>query len=454
MNQTYFFLRSFTASLILCALLALTACSPLKGARADDSSAADLGKVAIIQDGDIWVKSLPDGEPQRLTSDGNNSNPRWSASGQWLAYHHGESQQIKVLNEEGQPFSVPAASGPFAWSPALDQLAFLNDSNGIEILNLDGSQITLQLQPASRASELIDSYGSVGRFAWSPTGRWLAYEWSERSSNKPLSYQGLWKIALDGSEPIELYQSGVPKKGEAILAGWNASGSHLFFWQGWLLSASLLADGVPLYALPATGGMPRQLSYEGVPTNEGLPEDRVLVRDDFVAAAPAGSSEPELVAITVGNRRESWQNKRIGMVSASSGTIMPLTAETQAAISPVWSPDTKQIAYVTMPNTFDVAGGDQAQLAMMQRHIALVNRSGEISQLTNDPAYRDERPLWSSDGSHLLFVRMNKQNELSLWLISATGGEPEQVVNQLSLTSELFGRYGHMESEQLFDWWR
>lgn len=39
-------------------------------------SPADHGKLAYVQAGDIWVQKLPDGEGVRLTTDGQNQEPR------------------------------------------------------------------------------------------------------------------------------------------------------------------------------------------------------------------------------------------------------------------------------------------------------------------------------------------------------------------------------------------
>jgi hypothetical protein len=52
----------------------------------------DLGKLAYVQGGDIWGKTLPKGEPQRLTGDGCNREPRWSPSAEWLAFRKGDDQ--------------------------------------------------------------------------------------------------------------------------------------------------------------------------------------------------------------------------------------------------------------------------------------------------------------------------------------------------------------------------
>jgi hypothetical protein len=58
-------------------------------------------------------------------------------------------------------------------------------------------------------------------------------------------------------------------------------------------SASLLADGAPLYALPADSGPLVNLA------------EAVLAYADFIAPRP-GTDE---VAVVVGGGREAWQNK-------------------------------------------------------------------------------------------------------------------------------------------------
>jgi dipeptidyl aminopeptidase/acylaminoacyl peptidase len=91
----------------------------------------------------------------------------------------------------------------------------------------------------------------------------------------------------------------------------------------------------------------------------------------------------------------------------------------------------------------------------MDRSLWLIDADGaEARQLTTDPGYRDERPLWSADGSHLLFARLDAEDRASLWLTSVEGGEPQQVVEELTPAPEWFGTYGHIDWAQHFDWWR
>jgi|GEM_PF-541085 len=398
-----------------------------------------LGKLAYVQGGDIWVKALPDSEPQRLTTDGRNSTPRWSPSGEWLAFRKGD-YQVWLMSTDGnsaRSLNEGAAVDAFAWAPADDRLAYVAAA-GLQVVSADGA-VPVTLVPPSLPGH---GPGRMGRIAWSPDGAWIACGWQEWQPKQPLTYQGLWRVSSDGEQLAELYASGAPEKGETILAGWSLDGQHILFWQGDILSASMLADGVALYSLSASRGEPTKLV------------DTVLVHDDFVALAPQG----DRLAVTAGGYRATWTNKRVAVVGAGDGELAWVTDESVAAFSPAWSPDGVRLAYAAMPDRGDLVGGEDARLGMMERRVWVVNVQGkpQLQQLTDDPAYRDERPLWSADGSHLLFARMDAEGQASLWLIPAAGGEPWRVVDELTPLPGpavgWFGYYGYVDWDQLFDW--
>jgi Tol biopolymer transport system component len=206
----------------------------------------NLGKLAYVQGGDIWVKALPDGELQRLTSDGRNREPRWSPSSQWLAFRKGD-HQVWLMSADGNGAHVlneGAAVDAFAWAPVSDRLAYV--ANGeMRAINADGTD------PATLVPQSLPDRdpGQVGHIAWSPDGAWTAYEWVEPPPDQPLTYEGLWKVSSDGRQRAELYASGAPEKGVALLAGWSLDGQYILFWHccpstarrlagsgGWLLS--------------------------------------------------------------------------------------------------------------------------------------------------------------------------------------------------------------------------
>ncbi|MCX7682241.1 MAG: hypothetical protein N2508_09825 [Anaerolineae bacterium] len=390
---------------------------------------SDLGLLAYVQGGDIWVKALPEGEPVRLTTDGRNQAPRWSPSGRWLAFRKGD--QVWTIQADGSgahPLtngSVPA----FAWAPDQDRLAYVSGEE-LYAVNADGSRL-IRLVPSSP-----DVPHLLGRVAWSPDGQWIAYEWREQEPDQPPTRRGISTVSPDGNVRGEM----TVEIADPLLVGWTGDSTFMLIQDG-MNSASLLADGSPLYAfLP--GLAPIQLT------------DAILPYADYVTPEPG---ESERVALIVGGGREAWANKRLVVVTAPTGAQVALTPPDVAAASPSWSPDGAFIAYAAAPDAgTTIAGGEEARQTLMQRRIFVVNTHGspQPRPITDAPAYRDERPLWSHDGSAILFARLDDQNRASLWLIPSAGSTPRKVVDELTPAPDWFGYYGHINWDDLFDWWR
>lgn len=74
-------------SIFVSALLLPLGILPTHGAIAkQETRSSQMGVVAYIQGGNLWVKELADGQAERLTTDEGITSPRWSPSGHWLAY--------------------------------------------------------------------------------------------------------------------------------------------------------------------------------------------------------------------------------------------------------------------------------------------------------------------------------------------------------------------------------
>lgn len=409
--------------LLLLSFLWLSACRGVLEVRVEQEPlppAPLLGKVAYIAGGEVWMVDLDTDQLTRLTRDGRNSRPRWSADGQWIAYFKGD--QLWALEVgTGKEQSVSETSVyEFAWSPVENRLAHLSAASGLVVWQAN------QQQTQTLAESEISI--TLAQFAWDHVGRWLVYEVRGGESS-------LRKISLDG-ESSTLYTTQDPMQ-IPHLAGWSADDRWLLVWIG-PLSATAEADGLPLCLVPAGGGAPRCL------------QQKILLKSDWLSWSPNGS-----VAFIAGGGRETWINKGLAWLNPEDMNLNWLVKpEEQAVGYPAWSPNGKSIAYSAGPFLSPSEAYSQREAALAGRRIWLIDFvTGRKSQLTRDDSYRDERPLWSADGQHILFARMSETGA-SLWLMEADGDPIKQIVGELTPRPDPLGDYGYIDWSAWYDWWR
>lgn len=409
--------------LLLVSLIGLIGCRGVLEVRFEQEptpSAPFLGRVAFIAGGDVWVVDLDTDQQTRLTRDGRNSHPHWSADGRWIAYQKGDQLWAVEVSTGKKLLISETPVSAFAWSPAGNRLAYLSAAEGLVIWDADRENRRVLVESGT-ATTLM-------RFAWDVTGKWIAYEASGRE-------WGLHKVSLDGNF-LTLYATTdttrVPR-----LAGWTPDGLWLLAWIG-PVSAPAESDGLPLCLIPATGGMPHCL------------EQRMLLYSEWLSWSPRGH-----LAFVAGAGRETWVNKGLAVINLTSLAIHWLVVPTdQAPIQPAFSPDGTQIAYSAGPTTPVEAAYARRDVALAQRRIWVMEiSSGQKRRLTNDDRFRDERPLWSSEGGYILFARLNEERA-SLWLMKADGSNLRQVVSELTPKPDPTGEYGYINWQVLWDWWR
>jgi len=389
------------------------------------------GRIAFVRGGALWVAEV--GQERVVDPGPDVATPRWSPDGNWLAYRR--QGQVRLATADGSEILQPEmpycwwTSSP--WSPTGHRLACRDNDDALWLVSPDGSS-PQQLLPGLPAG-----YRVIG-FAWSPDDEELAYTQMIDTDGAAGYRQGLWRVRVEDGDPVEVYDSGFPEKGEVILAGWSPKGEHLLFWQGDFPSASLVADGVPLYSVPVEGGDPVQVA------------ETMLLYDDYRSWSPDGR-----LILVEGGGRDTWMKKHLLLTDAVGNAPQQLTGDDVIALSPAWSPDGSHIAWVGAPATARAAGGEAAQVAMGLRSIWVMDASGEDRrQLTSNPAWADDLPRWSADGRHILFVR-RQEDRAELWVVQAEGQGLHPVVVGLTPvdTAPTFGYYGHFEWESLYDWW-
>jgi hypothetical protein len=399
-------------------------------------AAPSLGTIAYVEYDGLTVRTLPDGEPRKVLR-APVRRPRFSPSGKWIHYEQNETSFVVSIDGG----TVRKVGDVAEWSPVADEL-WAEDSDGLQLFS-----------PRNVWSAPLATIAGATLGVFHPDGSEMVYTSVEQTSggDELCMVTNLCRVALkDGARPSILATTG----GDWTVCLWTRDGKSIVYWAQDDFSASEASDGNQLFVMPASGEKARAL---GVVT---------LLDHDLVALSP---NRLEL-AVTAGEGRYEWINKRLAVVALETASVRYLTSEDTVGFSPVWSPDGNRIAYCAGPQPLKEAdvefGGDegnkQVNAMLAKRRIWIRDRAGAQAArlLTSDDRYHDREPLWSADGSHILFTRsdspLNDIESLSsdrqtLWLAGQDGSNPIQVTGELYIDSDIGGPD---ERRAAFDWLR
>lgn len=112
------------------------------------------------------------------------------------------------------------------------------------------------------------------------------------------------------------------------------------------------------------------------------------------------------------NKEGKWD---IYIKDLRSEEVRKLTEGPESALEPRWSPNGKQIAYVS-----DRAGDENFDIFTIHAD------DGKPSRLTNDP-HDNHSPRWTPDGKWIVFISNRGGDNLNLFRLSAETGEIERL---------------------------
>jgi dipeptidyl aminopeptidase/acylaminoacyl peptidase len=334
----------------------------------------------------------------------------------------------------------------------------------------------------------------VGNPQISPDGKWIAYTVSSTDLEKNESKTRIWKISVANGEAIpmtaEEHSSSLPK--------WSPDGKYFSFLsarnkgktQVWVLNtlggeAVKLTDikqGVKHYAwspdgkrilLTITDPGPEDLEEDKDKKKKKRPwvVDRIQFKEDdagyldnrrthlytfnlvdkkitqitsgnFDDSDPAWSPDGKSVAF-VSNRTENPdtnENSDIWIVSADNTdkgkTLLQLTKNKDTDSSPVWSPDGKSVAYITIPYNGKFSGFNTS-------HIALISSKGGVPKpLTLNLDRNVESLRFTPDGKTVTFL-LEDSGEYNLASIDINGKNLKRLIKGRNIVSRYhLGRNG------------
>lgn len=316
------------------------------------------------------------------------SDPRFSPDGAWVAYtvswlnekdDNGDADIYMAPSDGGAPVRLTSSKKPETsprWSPDGRSIAFLSGRDGKK------SQVYLLDRRGGDAQQLTDFKAGVSSIAWSPDSAKLALLVSD----------------VDPDEPGE-EKPGADKKPKPIVV------DRLQFMQ----------DGTGYL-----NDIRRHIHVFDIASKR----DEQVTSGSYDDGAPVWSPDGTLIAFSANRtaNSDSNENSDIFVVEPKAGAApRAVTTSPGSDSSPVFSPDSRSIAYV--------AGGDPKDIWYATDNLAIVPVAGGTPRILTQGLDRNvSRPQFSSDGSSIYFI-VEEGGNSHVARVAAAGGPIRRMVD-------------------------
>ncbi|RPJ70580.1 MAG: S9 family peptidase [Acidobacteria bacterium] len=284
---------------------------------------------------------------------------------------------------------------------------------------------------------------SVGDPQVSPDGKWIAYVVGTIDAEKDKRDSDLWMVGWDGAARVRL--TSTPESGESR-PRWSPDGKYLAF----LASRGDEEEkkkGAQVWLLNRAGGEAQKLTdiKGGVADYAWSPDGKrlVLVVNDFDPA-----SDPEKI--------EGWKRKtkppividryrfksdedgymtrlysHLSLFDVEAKKVEVVTAGKYEDTSPAWSPDGKQIAFVSRRVEPDPDRSTDSNVYVID-----ARGGAEPRALTTYPGEDRGVPAWSPDGKWVAYFQAEEAkyyayDQDKLAIVPAAGGAPKLLTSSL-----------------------
>jgi dipeptidyl aminopeptidase/acylaminoacyl peptidase len=261
----------------------------------------------------------------------------------------------------------------------------------------------------------------------SPDGQWVAYSLSSVDKDKDKRNLDVWMISWDSKQSVQLTSS---PDGESS-PRWSPDGRFLSF-----VSTRNGDKDSQLWLLDRRGGEGKKLTdlkgeleeYEWAPNGKTV---ALVIRDkDYSDSAKTKIRTPYVIdRYHFKEDRKGYLDRRAAhlyLLDVETKKLDTLTAGTYDETAPVWSPDSKQIAFVSN-RTADPDKNENTDLFVIE-----ARTKAPMKQLTTWAGV-DNNPVWSPDGTQIAYLRSTASTNFIMYdqpvlsVIPAAGGEPKLV---------------------------
>jgi tricorn protease len=395
--------------------------------------------VAFTYAGDLWISNRDGSGVRRLTTHpGNETNPRFSPDGRWIAFSGQYDGNTDV-------FLVPVPGGPpkrLTWHPSPDV---------VQDFAPDGSAVLFFSQRNSFTGRYAQLYTvsvdgghpeqlpipNAFKAGYSPDGRKIAYTPLSEPFNQWKNYRGgthtrIWIYDVNDHSVVEVPKPDAGSNdtdpmwiGNSVLFRSDRNGEfNLYSFDPATSRVTQLTDysDFPIVNASSDGAdiIFEQAGYLHVMSPGAEPVRlRIGVAADLIETRPRyakGNGFIRNANISPSGARAVFEFRgEIITVPAEKGDHRQLTSSSDShERSPAWSPDGTSIAY------FSDQGGEY------RLHIAPSDGKGEVRQIPVEGHGFYEDPVWSPDGSKIAYT----DNSWSLYVLDVESGRSTLVASE------------------------
>lgn len=292
------------------------------------------------------------------------------------------------------------------------------------------------------APEDIYNVRSVGDPQRSPDGYWIAYTVSRAIKETDKNDTDVWMVSWDGAQHVQLTSSAESESHPR----WSPDNKWLAF-----LSSRQEAKDAQLWLMNRLGGEAIKVTevkggiedFAWSPDSTRIvlvvdvPDPRDKNKDEDKAKDDEKKKTPPPIVIDRYYFKEDvsgylrGERTHLSLFDVASRKVEPLTTGTFNESSPSWSPDGKQIAFVTKRGPGDPDRGINTDIYLIDARAGAQPRA-----LTTSPNPDGGRPAWSPDGQSIAYIvddelKYYAYSESKLAVIPVAGGQPRVLTQSL-----------------------
>jgi dipeptidyl aminopeptidase/acylaminoacyl peptidase len=269
----------------------------------------------------------------------------------------------------------------------------------------------------------------------SPDGQWVAYTVTRAIKDADKDDTDVWMVSWDGTRQIQLTHT----PDNETSPRWSPDNQYLAF-----LSSRQGATGGQIWLMHRAGGEAFKLTdvKGGISDFAWSPDSKrlALVVTDPRPEDAEGEKAPKTPKPIVIDRfafkrdgRGYLDNRRshLYLFDIEARTIETLTSGPFDEMSPAWSPDGRQIAFIRRHGE-----GDVDKMPNQDVFVVDARAGAEPRRLTHTTAHERGQPEWSPDGRFIAYLLGDEVSQSAyvqdrLAVVPATGGEFRTLADEL-----------------------